>query len=575
MNLATNKASLILLSFSIVAILLFAFLYISDIEAQSLPVPCTDCDYSPYCPPGETCIIVNSCPRVDVFEPIPDQSRSCIVSDRTPNFGAECAQFSIDECTFFCGCLPGTCDPGTCTGISATEYSYFDTIYAGACMEGGSACNDTVCNYRTPSGGTPCEGVAPPPPGPPPPGPPPPGPPPPPGSPSVSLAASPSSGTGSIDSTLTATVSGGSGSIRYAFWWNCTDPTTSLFDATVACGSPPVPSPGFCASNSVGYQCLGVTDNPKSTSPHTYTTGSYTAKVIIERAGSAQAQRSITVSPSPPPPPPSPPNPPTNLLISNSTCGQLDLSWTDNSSNETNFRVWRSPASGTAFPGNPYSGNDYNLIATLPANSTSYSDTTVSGGTAYRYIVTSFNAVGDSTVSSGNAAGPTAATSCAANLNNSSKTVDQVNGVPYTTQTIRDGNTVTFKIVINNNLGSDTAYDIDVIDTLSENLDYVSGSSRLNTGSGPAPVTPSISGKVLTYSNLGDLPAGSSWELTFQTAIDSASSQPIDFFLNTAVIRYDRTEADNSDNQTKNVGYGPVPFRTDSTRIPDIDEVAP
>lgn len=83
------------------------------------------------------------------------------------------------------------------------------------------------------------------------------------------------------------------GTINYTFWWNCTNSSTivSIVSADPACGIPTVESAG-----SFGAKFDGITDNPK-TVQHTYITGSYTAKVIIERNGvSATITTPITVT---------------------------------------------------------------------------------------------------------------------------------------------------------------------------------------------------------------------------------------------------------------------------------------
>ncbi|RLD15752.1 MAG: hypothetical protein DRI22_02075 [Caldiserica bacterium] len=80
-----------------------------------------------------------------------------------------------------------------------------------------------------------------------------------------------------------------------------------------------------------------------------------------------------------------PPSSPTNLTGTIVSCHQVDLSWNDNSSDEDSFIVERKESSGS-----------YSVIATLPANTTSYSDTTVSAETTYYYRVKAHNSWGDS-----------------------------------------------------------------------------------------------------------------------------------------------------------------------------------
>jgi len=69
---------------------------------------------------------------------------------------------------------------------------------------------------------------------------------------------------------------------------------------------------------------------------------------------------------------------------------QIDLSWMDNSNNETGFKIERKTGAG----------GTYSQIATVAANVTTYSDTGVSVGSTYYYRVRSTNFAGDSSYSS-------------------------------------------------------------------------------------------------------------------------------------------------------------------------------
>ncbi|MCA1571290.1 MAG: fibronectin type III domain-containing protein, partial [Chloroflexi bacterium] len=69
---------------------------------------------------------------------------------------------------------------------------------------------------------------------------------------------------------------------------------------------------------------------------------------------------------------------------------RIDLSWTDNSGDETGFQVRRAIDDGSAF-------GPFSTIFTTAANVTSYSDTTVAADNRYRYHVRATNAAGDST----------------------------------------------------------------------------------------------------------------------------------------------------------------------------------
>jgi len=76
---------------------------------------------------------------------------------------------------------------------------------------------------------------------------------------------------------------------------------------------------------------------------------------------------------------------PTELKATLILKDQVDLSWKDNSSNETGFRIERKADAGS-----------FTEIATTAADITSYSDKSVSLNTNYTYRVFSFNQVGKS-----------------------------------------------------------------------------------------------------------------------------------------------------------------------------------
>ena len=83
---------------------------------------------------------------------------------------------------------------------------------------------------------------------------------------------------------------------------------------------------------------------------------------------------------------PTPPAAPSGLTATAMSASQINLAWTDNASNETNFVVARGTASG-----GPYSD-----IATLAANTTSYANTGLAANTTYYYVVRAVNGGGSS-----------------------------------------------------------------------------------------------------------------------------------------------------------------------------------
>jgi uncharacterized protein (TIGR02145 family) len=80
------------------------------------------------------------------------------------------------------------------------------------------------------------------------------------------------------------------------------------------------------------------------------------------------------------------PVPPSNLTGTVASSTQINLSWTDNSTNETGFKIERKTGTGT-----------YTVVGTTATNITTLNDTGLSQGTTYTYRVFSYNAGGNST----------------------------------------------------------------------------------------------------------------------------------------------------------------------------------
>ena len=88
-----------------------------------------------------------------------------------------------------------------------------------------------------------------------------------------------------------------------------------------------------------------------------------------------------------------PPDPPSNLSATAASSSRIDLQWSDNSTNETEFKVERSI------------GGPFVTIATVSAGATTYSNTGLSDSTTYDYRVRAHNSSGSSAYS--NTAGAT------------------------------------------------------------------------------------------------------------------------------------------------------------------------
>ena len=88
--------------------------------------------------------------------------------------------------------------------------------------------------------------------------------------------------------------------------------------------------------------------------------------------------------------PPAPPAAPSGLTAQAVSSSQINLAWTDNSSDETGFKIERCTGAGCS---------SFAQIATVGANVTSYANTGLAAATSYSYRVRAYNAGGDSTYS--------------------------------------------------------------------------------------------------------------------------------------------------------------------------------
>ena len=97
-----------------------------------------------------------------------------------------------------------------------------------------------------------------------------------------------------------------------------------------------------------------------------------------------------------------------------SSAGQINLSWTDNSTNETGFSIERKTGTGS-----------FAEIATVGADVTTYSNTGLAEQTTYTYRVSSYNAAGNSAYS--NEASATTALNAPAGLTATAASSSQIN----------------------------------------------------------------------------------------------------------------------------------------------------
>jgi hypothetical protein len=130
---------------------------------------------------------------------------------------------------------------------------------------------------------------------------------------------------------------------------------------------------------------------------------------------------------------------PTNLTANSASSSQIDLFWTDNATNESNYQVERRLASGGVFA----------LIATLPADATSYSSTSLAASTQYLYRVRAINAAGESAYSN-------EANAATLPMGNTTPSVTSVNPGPGATDVFLDRDIVANVSVPNGGINAAT-----------------------------------------------------------------------------------------------------------------------
>jgi predicted phage tail protein len=89
-------------------------------------------------------------------------------------------------------------------------------------------------------------------------------------------------------------------------------------------------------------------------------------------------------------PAPAIPNAPTGLTAAAVSKSQINLSWTDNATNEDGFKIERCKGSTCT---------NFTQIATVGADVSSYTNTGLARRTTYRYRVRAYNASGNSSYS--------------------------------------------------------------------------------------------------------------------------------------------------------------------------------
>ena len=130
---------------------------------------------------------------------------------------------------------------------------------------------------------------------------------------------------------------------------------------------------GTVAANATAYNDSGLAEG---------TMYFYRVRALGNLGNSAASNEASATTISPPPPP-------SNLFAVPVSSSEINLTWTDQSTNETGFRIERKTGAG----------GTYTLIVTTAANATTYSDTGLADETTYFYRVQAVNSAGNSTYS--------------------------------------------------------------------------------------------------------------------------------------------------------------------------------
>lgn len=186
--------------------------------------------------------------------------------------------------------------------------------------------------------------------------------------PSNIATATASSGVPAAPSALAATATGPT-SVTMNWTDNATNETSTRVERRLTTGA--FSTVATLGANVTSFMDTGLAANT-----------SYEYRVIMSNAAGDSSPSNVASVTTPA----NVPAAPTNLAATAISPSRVDLTWTDNSTTETSFRVERGAAgSGTFAP-----------VATVAANLTSFSDTTAQAMTSYDYRVIAVGASGDS-----------------------------------------------------------------------------------------------------------------------------------------------------------------------------------
>lgn len=144
---------------------------------------------------------------------------------------------------------------------------------------------------------------------------------------------------------------------------------------------------GTTAFTEIGTVAAGATTFA-STDLIAATAYSYRIRAYNAVGSSAYSNTATATTKSQASPPTAPPAP-SGLVATAASASQIDLSWTDNSTDEDGFRIEQAPGGSSTFT----------EIGTVAADATVFQGTGLNAGTPYSYRVRAYNAVGPSAYS--------------------------------------------------------------------------------------------------------------------------------------------------------------------------------
>ena len=165
-------------------------------------------------------------------------------------------------------------------------------------------------------------------------------------------------------------------------------PTASPTPTTTATFTP-TPTPRPTQSSTPTATPATPTPTPSDTpTPTPSNTPTLTPTTTPTPTASPTPSSTPTATATPTPTSTPTPQAPTNLTATAASSSEIDLAWTDNSNNETGFKIERVT-----------NGHSFSQIATVGANVVTYSNTNLSPRTLYHYRVRAYNGGGNSVYS--------------------------------------------------------------------------------------------------------------------------------------------------------------------------------